>query len=98
MPNHVHVIVRPIAGIHLQKILQTWKGRVARAANLHLGREGKAFWQPESFDRIIRDPEEKSRIARYIRKKPVTAGLRQSEEDWQWGSAWAGWANSKRAD
>ena len=27
MPNHVHVIVRPIAGIRLRKILQMWKGR-----------------------------------------------------------------------
>lgn len=59
MPNHVHVIVRPFPGMSLTRILQRWKGRVARGANLHLGRTGESFWQPESYDRVIRDEDEK---------------------------------------
>jgi REP element-mobilizing transposase RayT len=91
MPNHVHVVVRPMNGWSLSKILQSWKMRIAREANGVLGKTGVRFWQPESFDRVIRDMDEIVKVRRYIRRNPVKAGFCAREEDWRWGSAWAGW-------
>ncbi len=66
MPNHVHAVVRPIAGVELEEILRGWKGFTARRINRMLGREG-SVWQEESYDRLVRDSLELERIGRYIR-------------------------------
>lgn len=96
MPNHVHAIVKPRKGWTLTAILHSWKLRIAREANAIIRKKGERFWQPESFDRIIRDEEEMVRIRQYIRRNPVKAGLCANEEEWKWGSAWSGRnANSK---
>ena len=56
MANHVHLLVRP--RIQPSEMLRKLKGRTAREANLLLGRTGKPFWQPESYDRWMRDENE----------------------------------------
>ena len=71
MPNHIHVLVRPIPPFRLRDILHTWKLRISRDANQILKRAGQRFWQPESFDRIIRGDAEKSAVRRYIRQNSV---------------------------
>jgi REP element-mobilizing transposase RayT len=91
MPNHVHVMVWPMPNYLLGDILQSWKGYTAREANKILGSTGQTFWQPESFDRWIRNDEEKARICRYIVNNPVTARLCPTPQDWHWSSAWPGW-------
>jgi REP element-mobilizing transposase RayT len=88
MPNHVHVVLWPLPNHTLSEILRSRKRHTARQANLMLGRTGMTFWQQESFDHWIRNDEEKSRIRRYIRNNPVTAGLCRSPEDWRWSSAY----------
>jgi putative transposase len=85
MANHVHVLLAPIAP--LAQITQQIKGATARQANLILGRIGTAFWQNESFDHWIRNPEEWQKIRSYIERNPVAAGLVQRPEDWPWSSA-----------
>jgi REP-associated tyrosine transposase len=85
MANRVHVLLAtqsPIAQI-------TWqiKGATAREANLILGRTGSRFWQDESFDHWIRNPEEWQRVRTYIERKPVAAGLVSKPDDWLWSSA-----------
>jgi len=55
------------------------------------GETGERFWQPESFDRVIRDEQEMVAVRRYIRRNPVKPGLCEKEEEWRWGSAWVGW-------
>ena len=92
MPNHVHAIVRPLNGWTLSRVLQGIKGTIAMEANRVLGMTGKRFWQPESFDRVIRDEKEMAAVRRYIRRNPVKAGLCATEQDWRWGSAWTGWS------
>jgi len=87
MPNHVHVILWPMANFTLSEIMQSRKRHTARQANRLLGRTGEPFWQPESFDHWIRNDEEKARIRRYIRDNPVKAGLCATPEEWRWGSA-----------
>lgn len=89
MPNHVHVLIGPNADrrLDLTAITRRWKGRTARAIHAHLGRSGR-FWQPESFDRWIRDDRHFAAVVVYIENNPVHAGLCASPEEWRWSSAW----------
>jgi REP element-mobilizing transposase RayT len=54
MPNHIHLLIRPLNGWELDKILQSFKSFTAQEANKLLQRNGK-FWMREYFDRRIRD-------------------------------------------
>lgn len=44
MPNHVHVLFRPLAKNTLSAILKSWKGFTAREINKRIGKTG-ALWQ-----------------------------------------------------
>lgn len=88
MPNHIHALLTP--RIALPKLMQSIKGRSAREANKILGISGKSFWQPESYDRLVRNPEEFRRIKNYIENNAVKAGLAADRESYRWSSAWSG--------
>jgi REP element-mobilizing transposase RayT len=79
MPNHVHVVVQPLAGEELSRILHSWKSFTATEANKLLGRHGP-FWQAESYDHLIRDEQELSHQVEYTWSNPEKAGL----EAWSW--------------
>jgi REP element-mobilizing transposase RayT len=76
MPNHVHVIVRPLkpALYPLAVIVGGWKKYSSRRINRELQRTGDR-WQDESFDRILRDEEHLWRAIQYIGSNPDRAGL-----------------------
>jgi putative transposase len=74
MPNHCHVVVRPLGEFDLETILNSWKGYVGHEVNRRLGRRGP-LWQDESYDRIIRDEEHLYRVVQYIGNNPAKAGL-----------------------
>jgi hypothetical protein len=50
-----------------------------------------AFWQNESYDRLVRSEEEFRRVRRYIEWNPVKAGCVQRPEQFRWSSAVAAW-------
>ncbi len=85
MPNHVHVLLTP--SVAASKLEQSLKGFTARQANQMLGRTGEPFWQRESYDHWARNEDECRRIARYIERNPVRAGLAERAEDYRWSSA-----------
>ncbi len=85
MPNHVHVLIEPL--IEPVQALKGVKGAAARAANRILDRTGHPFWQDESFDRWVRNPNEFDRIRAYIERNPVAAGLVPNPKNWPWSSA-----------
>jgi REP element-mobilizing transposase RayT len=87
MPNHVHVVLWPMPNYTLSGIVQSWKGYTAREANKLLGRTGQPFWQPEPFDRWIRNDQEYERCCRYVVNNPVKAGFCKVPEAWPWSSA-----------
>jgi REP element-mobilizing transposase RayT len=89
MANHVHVLLLPL--ISPSKLLQSLKGFTAREANRLLGRTGEPFWKRESYDHWVRDENEWNRIARYIEKNPVKAGLVAQMEEYPWSSANPKW-------
>ncbi len=67
MANHVHAVVTPKKGHELSAILHSWKSFTSTKINKKAGKHG-AFWQKESFDHIVRTPEQLERIRRYIRE------------------------------
>lgn len=82
MPNHAHLLVYlPEQAPLLAQSLRMLKGRSAREANRLLKREG-AFWQPESYDHVVRNAAEMERIVAYILENPVQAGLAADWQQW----------------
>ena len=85
MSNHVHMVFEHLSKVSgkmpITKIMQEFKRYTARQANKHLGRSG-AFWQSESFDRVIRNQDELENTIRYTLNNPVKAGLIDQWEDW----------------
>src|SRR5262249_1547529 len=73
MPNHVHVVVTPLAPHTPGRILHTWKSFTAKQANGMLNRAG-AFWETESFDHAIRSADGFERFVHYIEQNAVVAG------------------------
>jgi putative DNA methylase len=87
MPNHVHALFTPVEGWTLAKILHSWKSFSAREANKVLNRTGE-FWQPEYFDRVIRNESGFIAAVEYIEHNPVKAGLCKGPEEWKFSSAY----------
>ncbi len=85
MPNHVHTLVEMMVGFPLEDVVHSWKSYTAHEINRILGRRGRV-WQPEGFDRYIRDEKHFNRVIGYIEDNPVSAGLVRSAEDWPWSS------------
>jgi REP element-mobilizing transposase RayT len=87
MPNHVHAVVRPTSPNNLSSILKSWKGYTSNQANRLLDRQGRAFWQKESYDHCCRDEDDFQKCSAYTTMNPVRAGLCERAEDWLWSSA-----------
>jgi REP element-mobilizing transposase RayT len=82
MPNHVHLVVTlPDTAPPLLRTLQSIKSYSASKSNALLGRTGQ-FWQPESYDHVIRDAAEMERIISYVLEDPVKARLTDDWQDW----------------
>lgn len=78
MPNHVHSIVDFRVRTNLTTDSQRWIRYAARRIKTATGRSG-VFWQPETFDHIIRSPEQLKYLQRYITENPNSANLRDGE-------------------
>jgi putative transposase len=79
MPNHVHAVFKSLPNWPLAKILHSWKSFTAKEANKILAWAGD-FWEPEYYDRLIRDDHEFYHYIEYVASNPKRAGLR----DWKW--------------
>ncbi len=98
MANHVHTVFAPLIKQHsdtdekqtnnisyhsLSSIMHSLKSYTAQKGNQILGRSG-AFWQHESYDHCIRNPDELHRIIMYILNNPVKIGLVKEWKEWKW--------------
>ena len=86
MPNHVHALLRPLAEVELGAIAHSLKSFAALQANRILERNGR-FWQPEVFDRYIRNRNHFQNVIKYIESNPVKAGLCREPPEWRYSSA-----------
>ncbi len=78
MPNHVHVLACLLGENDLEKQCYSWKKYTTTRINRALGRRGR-FWQEESFDHLVRAPEQFDGLRRYIADNPAKAALRRGE-------------------
>jgi glycosyltransferase involved in cell wall biosynthesis len=81
MPNHVHVLVRLHDGWPLERLVQNWKERSAKAINAALGSTG-TVWQKGYFDRLIRSAPHWEFVDGYIRHNPEKAHLKNGFRVW----------------
>ena len=65
MPNHVHLLLAPLEGVSLARIMHSMKSYTSHQANKILNRTGH-FWSKEYFDRYIRNAEHYERTIAYI--------------------------------
>lgn len=94
MPNHVYTLFETTV-VPVDKILHAWKSYTAHRIGELLGSTG-TIWQPDYFDRHIRDREHFDRAVRYIEHNPVKPGLVAAPEEWPWSSA--RWRKDRPAD
>jgi REP-associated tyrosine transposase len=78
MPNHVHLLGQFRSEGAIKRCCRDWKHYTARRIHEELGRRGH-FWQTESFDHLVRSPEQFEYLRRYIERNPVAAGLHAGE-------------------
>lgn len=81
MPNHVHVLIEPVTGYALAKVVQGWKSYTAKEINKLIDSSGE-LWQSSYFDRYIRDDAHLRKTSEYIVNNPVSAGLVNHPDDW----------------
>ena len=83
MPNHVHLVFTILdTGKSLSDIMKKIKGNTAITINKYLKRQG-SLWQPESFDRLIRDEKELYNIIKYVLLNPVKSKLVDDWREWK---------------
>ncbi len=82
MSNHIHVVFELKKEFALYGLLQSIKSFSAKKANELLDRTGQ-FWQHESYDRVVRDNNELSKVVNYVLNNPVKAGLCKNWQDWK---------------
>jgi type I restriction enzyme R subunit len=70
MPNHVHVVLAPLADYSLSTILHAWKSFTSHTIGKLLPDRRGPFWQKESFDHIVRGPDHLERFRIYIADNP----------------------------
>ncbi len=83
MPDHWHGIVRLGQTVSLQRFMNRFKSRTARAGNAALGRVG-AFWAQAFHDRAIRNERELALATEYVARNPVRAGLCDQPSEYRW--------------
>ncbi len=66
--------------------MQSLKRFTAKESNRILDRTGRPFWQDESYDRLVRNDLEFTRIMHYIEMNPVKPGLVATPEEFLWSS------------
>lgn len=85
MPNHFHLLLKPLEGEELSPAMQWFMTTHVRRYHQHYQSSGH-LWQGrfKSFD--VSGDEYFLTVARYIEGNPVRAGLVESAANWVWSS------------
>jgi|CXWL01.1.fsa_nt_gi REP element-mobilizing transposase RayT len=86
MSNHIHLLLRLLAGHSLASVMHSIKSYTANQANKILGGNGP-FWSVEYYDRYMRNAAHYANTVSYIHRNPVKAGLCVEAKDWRFGCA-----------
>jgi putative transposase len=83
MPEHVHLLLSEPWARTLATALQALKQSMSRTLAL---RQGEPFWQARYYDFNVWTSAKRIEKLRYMHRNPVTRGLVERPEDWQWSS------------
>ena len=75
MPNHVHVLVKPMPGHTLSSLMHSWKSFTSREIKKLCEFGEGAFWQDERFDHLVRNEASLQAKRTYVDENPKAAGL-----------------------
>ena len=91
LPDHFHLLIRPIGDSNFSQIMHSLKPNFTKAYKQTIGFTGSLrFWQKRFWDHVIRDETDLQRHLDYIHYNPVKHGLVIKPEDWAHSSflAW----------
>ena len=83
MPEHVHLLLSEPVRQTLAVGIKSLKQGVSRRL---IGEEAAHFWQRRYYDFNVRDYSQFMEKLRYIHRNPVTRGLCERPEQWEWSS------------
>ena len=88
MPDHLHWLFQLGDAGTLAEVMQSFKGRSARAINLMDGRQ-RSIWQRGYHDHALRAEDDVRGVARYLAANPLRAGLVQQLGAYShWDAVW----------
>lgn len=80
MPDHVHLLLEATA--EDSSLLRCQRKLKQLSGYYYKRRFGRALWQPDGYEHVVRDDEATSAIVRYILENPAKAGLVNSVTDY----------------
>jgi putative transposase len=80
MPEHIHLLVNEAARSSLDRAIKSIKLSVA------LRSRERPFWQARYYDFNVHNEEKRVEKLRYMHRNPVSRGLVEKPEQWQWSS------------
>jgi len=86
MPDHVHLLLKPIPPYNLSQIMKGIKGVSSHKINT-LRQTTGTVWQIESWDRIVRDADDFMEKLTYMADNPVKSELVRQVEEYPFGNA-----------
>jgi len=85
MPDHVHLLVEATRdAANLRRFVKLAKQRAGAAYAL---RERVRLWQEGYYDRVLRNDEDTTAVAKYILENPVRAGLAENWMDYPYSGS-----------
>ena len=85
MPNHFHMVLRPMKGEELSKWMHWLTTNHVRQYHQHYGTSGH-LWHGRFKNFIVQEDAHLLAVVRYVEANPVRAGLVGSAKDWEWSS------------
>jgi putative transposase len=86
MPNHVHLLMRPLVRGAISRVMQSVGRRYVRLINDRHGRTG-TLWEGRHKASVVQDERYLATCHAYIELNPVRAGIVDRAERFAWSSA-----------
>jgi len=87
MLDHLHILMTLPGDLNVEKAMQLIKGGFSFRAGRELGFRGE-IWQRGFTDELVTNEESEARHRAYIKQNPVKAGLVESPDEFEFGSAY----------
>jgi putative transposase len=82
MPEHVHLLLGEPENRLLSNAVQGLK----QAVSYRLGTQVSPFWEARYYDFNVFSDKKRIEKLKYIHRNPVTRGLVERPDDWEWSS------------